>query len=130
MSDPRKTDLNQRVLELGLSGLSGLSISAEPPEQLRHRLERERLEIAHRLKEEAAETQHAREQSRLEAKHRKARFWAVFAVVIIVGALGFWVGVFDRGASLEAQTWGRTIGSAVVAGIVGYFGGAASKGSS
>ncbi len=129
-SFPQRIDLNQEALELGLS--------FEPPHQLRARLEQDRLSLQHQLEEEQRQKQHDRETTQAEdqhkrtldeqeAVHRRRIFWAVFSVVIITGAVALWVGFFDQTASPEAQAWARTLGSAIVAGIVGYFSGASGR---
>lgn len=123
-------DLNQRIQELGLS--------YEPPEQIRARMERELLELKHRLEEEKRQTEHERNAQQSEAahkretditdaKHRRRIFWCVFSVVIAAAVVALWVGLFDRTAAAETQAWARTIGSAIIAGVVGYFGGTAGK---
>jgi len=117
--DPGLIDLNQRMLDLGLS--------FEPPEQLRARIERVRIEAQHQLEQEALEKQHLRDRVREDARHRRRVFWCVFGVAILAGAVSFWVILFDRGASAETLTWARTVASAIVAGVIGYFGGAAGK---
>lgn len=66
------------------------------------------------------------QQSRLrreedEAAHRRRSFWAVFAVVLLVGAATFLVILLNRPPDPEVQAWARTIFSAVVGGLVGYF---------
>ncbi len=114
-------DLNQRMLDLGLS--------FEPPEQLRARIERDRIEIQHQVDQEALDNQHQRERVLQEVRHRQRVFWSVFGVAIVGGAVSFWVISFDRSATTETLTWARTVASAIVAGVIGYFGGTAGKAS-
>jgi len=68
------------------------------------------------------------QQSRLrreadEAAHRRRSFWAVFAVVLLVGAATFLVILLNRppDPDTRARVRARTIFSAVVGGLVGYF---------
>lgn len=121
-------DLNQRLQELGIS------VSAEPHEQIRHRLtielreseQRLQLEIEqkkHDLKQAEADAQHKRESDQNESNHRRRVFWWVFLVVIAAGAAAFGIILFYPDASPETQSWARTVASAIVAGVIGYFGG-------
>jgi hypothetical protein len=123
-SDPLSgvIDLNQH-----LRALEGFSVTAEPQEVVRHRLESARLELENRLKQEDRQNEHKLAKEDAEAKYRRFIFGAVFIVVIVFGAAAGWVALFDDGASAERQTLAGTIASAIVAGMVGYFGGSSGK---
>jgi small-conductance mechanosensitive channel len=109
-------DLNARMAELGFS--------YEPAEQMRERLVRERLQLEHQLEQEKLEKHHQREVQLQEIRHQSRIFWSIFGVVIAVGIVALWVGLFDGSTPAEARAWARTTASAIIAGVVGYFSGA------
>jgi cation transport ATPase len=118
--EPEVIDLNRRVAEL-----FGAAISVEPPEPMRARLEREKTQLAQQLEQERLDRDEQRRTQREEAAHRRRVFWVVFALVVLVGVISLWVALFDSNASAETTAWARTTASAIIAGIVGYFTGAA-----
>ncbi len=119
-AEPDVIDLDRRVAEL-----FGAAISIEPPETMRARLDRDKLQLAHQLEQERLDREEQRRTQREEASHRRRVFWVVFSLVILVGVISLWVALFDTSASDETVSWARTTASAIVAGIIGYFTGAA-----
>lgn len=113
---PEIIDLNVRMAELG--------ISIEPPEQMRQRLDRQRLQLEHQLDQERLDNQHQRDRELREAAHQRRIFWSIFGVVIVTGVVALWAGLFDASMPAETKAWARTTASAIIAGIVGYFSGA------
>lgn len=88
----------------------------------------ERLEeLQARLRREEAESLHKLEQERAEAAYRHRISWVVFAVVVAAGGVSVGIILFDQNAPAETQTRARTVASAVIAGLVGYFGGMGGK---
>lgn len=60
-----------------------------------------------------------------EATHKRRIFWALFTVVLFTAATATTVAlVSDDPATRE---WGRTTASAIVAGLIGYFGGSVGR---
>jgi hypothetical protein len=84
-------------------------------------------ELRSRLRREEAETEHKLAIERVEAAHRRRIFWAVFSVVVLAGVASMWIVLFESDVSPETEAWARTVASAIVAGLVGYFGGSAVK---
>lgn len=84
-------------------------------------------ELQARLRREEAESRHTLEQERTEAAYRRRISWLVFAVVVAAGGVSVGIILFDQNAPAETQTWARTVASAVIAGLVGYFGGMGGK---
>lgn len=60
-----------------------------------------------------------------EATHKRRVFWALFAVVIVVGVGSAMIAILNNDP--QTQEWARTLASAVFAGLIGYFGGSVGK---
>jgi hypothetical protein len=64
---------------------------------------------------------------RAEAEHRRRVFWVAFSIVVLAGATTFAMIVTAQPSDANTQAWARTVASAIIGGIVGYFTGSAAK---
>lgn len=62
-----------------------------------------------------------------EAAHKRRVFWALFAVVVAVGIFGTLTALLNNDP--QTKEWARTVASAIIAGLIGYFGGSIGKAS-
>lgn len=60
-----------------------------------------------------------------EAVHRRQVFWAVFVILVVVGAAAFAVMLFS--SNPDNKEWARNIVAAIGSGLAGYVGGSAVK---
>ena len=60
-----------------------------------------------------------------EAVHRRQVFWAVFVILVVVGAAAFAVMLFS--GNPDNKVWARNIVAAIGSGLAGYVGGSAVK---
>jgi hypothetical protein len=100
-------------------------LSGRSPIDVQHFLDDPRYSFELRTIETADERRARIRRENDEAAHRRQVFWAVFVVLLIVGAAAFAVMLFSSNA--DNKEWARNIVAAISSGLAGYVGGSAVK---
>lgn len=104
------TSSSQGQQQLDLNQLSGdrridLKLTQEHPDERASRLRREELRLAH------------------EIRTKDVKLYTVTGALILIGLFCLYVLAISTSASLEAQSWARSVLTAIVSGTIGFMAG-------